>query len=263
MASNDAFVMAYTRGWRGGLRNMLRAELGKWFRTNMWWVQSLIWIVVINGILAGVIWSEEGIDIFEAVALFSLFMGLFPAIAIIIIMQDAIVGEKESGTVAWVLSKPVSRSAFVLAKLIANLIGVLITMVLLPSLVAYIHISFAGGELLDPLNFLGGLAVVYLNLVFYLTLTLMLGTFFNHRGPVIGIPLALAFGQQLIFGILPFLVEVLPWTLVVPYGDIELPFAAAVVRGELPHSMNPFYTTLILVVLFIALSLWRFEKEEF
>jgi ABC-2 type transport system permease protein len=263
MAGNEAFVIAYRRGWRGGLRNMLRAELGKWFRTNMWWVQALIWIGVIDGILAGVLFSGEGMEAVEGAMFFSLFMGLFPAIAIIIIMQDAIVGEKESGTAEWVLSKPVSRSAFVLSKLFANLLGVLVSMVALPSLVAYILISFAGGELLDPLNFIGGLGVVYLNLVFYLTLTLMLGTFFNHRGPVIGIPLALAFGQQMIFGLLPFLTEVLPWTLVVPSGEIELPFAASLMRGVAPHSLNPFYSTLIWVVLFIVLSLWRFEKEEF
>ncbi len=263
MAGNEAFVMAYRRGWRGGLRNMLRAELGKWFRTNMWWVQSLIWIAVINGILAGILWSGEGMDANEATALFSVFMGLFPAIAIIIIMQDAIVGEKESGTAAWVLSKPVSRSAFVLSKLFANLLGVLVSMVLLPSLAAYIQLSFASGELPDPVKFLEGLSVVYLNLVFYLTLTLMLGAFFNHRGPVIGIPLALAFGQQMILGLLPFLAEVLPWTLVVPFGQVELPIAAAVMQGATPHSMNPLYSALIWVVLFVVLSLWRFEKEEF
>jgi hypothetical protein len=91
----------------------------------------------------------------------------------------------------------------------------------------------------------------------------MLGTFFNHRGPVIGIPLALAFGQQLILGILPILVEVLPWTLVIPFGEIELPFAASVMRGATPYSMNPFYSAVIMVVLFVALSLWRFEREEF
>jgi hypothetical protein len=67
----------------------------------------------------------------------------------------------------------------------------------------------------------------------------------------------------LIFGMLPFLVEVLPWTLVVPYGDVQLPFAAALIRGETPYSMNPLYSTLILIVLFVVLSLWRFEREEF
>ena len=263
MAGNDVFILAYTHGWRGGLRNLMGVEFGKWFRTNMWWVQSLIWIAVINGVLAGLLWSEAEVDALEGAAFFSLFMGLFPTIAIIIIMQDAIVGEKESGTAAWVLSKPASRSAFVLSKMVANMFGVLITMVLLPSLVAYIQISLASGGYVNPVNFIGGLGVIYLNLVFYLTLTLMLGTFFNHRGPVIGIPLALAFGQQLILGIHPILVEVMPWTLVVPFGDIELPMAAAIIRGEAVHSMIPFYTALSLSILFAALSLWRFEKEEF
>lgn len=263
MAGNEAFVLAYRRGWQGGLRNLLRAELGKWFRTRLWWGQALIWTGVINGILAGILWSDASVEIMEAAALFSLFMGLFPTIAIIIIMQDVIVGEKESGTAAWVLSKPVSRSAFVLAKLIASLIGTLVAMVLIPSLVAYFHIALAKGELMSPLNFLGGVGVIYLNMVFYLTLTLMLGTFFSQRGPVIGISLALAFGQQLLLGMLPIFVEVLPWTLVIPFGDIELPMAAALMYGAPPHSLNPFYSALILVAVFIVLSLWRFEREEF
>ena len=168
MAGNDAFILAYTHGWRGGLRNLLGAEFGKWFRTNMWWIQSLIWIAVINGVLAGLLWSEGEVDALEAAAFFSLFMGLFPTIAIIIIMQDALVGEKESGTAAWVLSKPVSRSAFVLSKLVANLVGVLITMVLLPSLVAYLQISLAGGGSVNPINFLGGLGVIYVSVNYFL-----------------------------------------------------------------------------------------------
>ena len=76
MAGNEAFVMAYRRGWRGGLRNMLSAELGKWFRTNTWWVQSLIWIAVTNGVLAGILWSDEGMEIFDAAAFFILVMRL-------------------------------------------------------------------------------------------------------------------------------------------------------------------------------------------
>ncbi|MDX1438131.1 MAG: ABC transporter permease [Anaerolineales bacterium] len=263
MAANDVFIPVAERGWRQGLRNLLRVENGKWFRTKTWWVMGLIWIVVINGILAGILWMEDQPDVPAAAALFSLFMGLFPNIAVIIIMQDAIVSEKESGTAAWIMSKPVSRSAFVLSKLGANMLGVLAAMVILPAAVAYLQLSLADSAPLPVLNFVGGLGVIYLNMVFYLTLTLMLGTFFDHRGPVIGIPLALAFGQQLIFGILPFLANILPWTLTIPYGDIELPFAAAIISGEMPHAMTPLYFALIMSVVFVALSLWRFEREEF
>jgi ABC-2 type transport system permease protein len=263
MEANQAFELVEARGWRHGLNNLLNAELGKWFRSNTWWVQSLIWIGVINAILAGLLWSEGEVDLVEAASFFSLFMGLFPTIAIIIIMQDAIVGEKESGTAAWVLSKPLSRSAFVIAKLIANMAGVFVAMLLLPSLVAYLQLAIAAGGILNPLNFLGGLGVIYINMLFYLTLTLMLGTFFNHRGPVIGIPLALAFGQQILFGLLPFLAQVLPWTLVIPYGDIELTIAASIIRGVAPQTLNPLYFAVFLILIFVGLSIWRFKREEF
>ena len=261
---NQAFTMVGERGWRRGLGNMLRAGFGSWWKTNTWWVMSLIWTLVINGILAGVLWSEGDMDWEAALALYSMFAGLFPPIAVIIIMQDAIVGEKESGTAAWVLSKPVSRSSFVLSKLIANSVSMLITMALIPGIFAYIQISIANGGILDPLDFLGGLSVISLNLLYYLVLTLMLGTLFNHRGPVIGIPLALAFGQQLIFGFLPMLSLISPWTLIVPVsGLVDVPIAASLLLGEEPYSVIPLISVSVQIVLFIAIALWRFEREEF
>ena len=108
--------------------------------------------------------------------MYALFSCLFPTIAVIIILQDAIIGEKESGTAAWVLSKPVSRTAFVVAKLIAHSVGVLVTMTLLPGLVAYLQLSLAGDTWLNPLAFVGGMGIVWLYQMFFLTLTLMLGT---------------------------------------------------------------------------------------
>jgi ABC-2 type transport system permease protein len=262
MAGNSAFELVQVRGWRGGLDNLLRGEFGSWWKSNTWWVQTLIWVGVINGILAGVLWGAEGIGPQEAAGFYSIFSGLFPTIAVIIILQDAVVGEKESGTASWVLSKPVARTAFILAKLIANTVGVIVTMVVFPGVVAYLQIRLAGAQL-APLNFILGMGVLALNLIFFLTLTLMLGTLFAHRGPVIGIPLALAFGQQLLLGVAPFLVEVLPWILVVPFGNYELPIAATLMQGQPPPTMTPLYAISILIVVFVSVSLWRFEQEEF
>ena len=263
MAGNSDFIMVAERGWRGGLRNLLRVENGKWWRSRMWWVQSLMWTLIINGILAGVLWSGQTIGEVDAVNLYGIFSGLFPAVAIVIIMQDALVGEKESGTAAWIMSKPVSRTAFVLAKWVANSLGVLVTMLILPGIVAYIQISLALEGWLDPLRFLGGIGVLYINMVYYLSLTLMLGAFFNHRGPVIGIPLALLFVQQMIFGLLPFLVQVLPWTLIAPLGDMDLSITAAMILGRPLPSLNPLYASLVSIGIFVALAFWRFEREEF
>ncbi len=261
---NRVFTMVGERGWHRGLSNLLSAAFGSWWKSNTWWIMTLMWTLIINGILAGVLWSEGGMDWKDAVGLYSMFAGLFPAIAVIIIMQDSIVGEKESGTAAWVLSKPVSRSSFVLSKLIANSVSMLITMTLIPGIVAYIQMSLAKGGILPPLNFLGGLMVIGLNLLYYLTLTLMLGTLFNHRGPVIGIPLALAFGQQLIFGFLPMLSYISSWVLIMPVsGLVERPIAASIMTGAEPHSIIPLISVTIQILLFIGISLWRFEREEF
>jgi hypothetical protein len=41
------------------------------------------------------------------------------------------------------------------------------------------------------------LGIIAVEILFYLSLTLMLGAFFNQRGPVLAIPLALVFLQQL------------------------------------------------------------------
>jgi hypothetical protein len=57
MAGNSAFQLAQPGGWSSGLRNLLRADFGKWFKTRMWWTQALIWVAVIDGILFSVLRS--------------------------------------------------------------------------------------------------------------------------------------------------------------------------------------------------------------
>jgi ABC-2 type transport system permease protein len=263
MSGNSILIPVLERGWRGGFNNMLRGEFGKWWRSNLWWIQSLIWIGVINGILVGILWGEGTGTIEEGATLYCVFTGLFPNIAIIIIMQDVVVGEKEMGTGAWILSKPVSRQAFILSKWIANSVGVLVTMLLIPGIVAYLMFYLRFGSWINSLDFLTAWGILLVDLLYYLTLTLMLGTFFRHRGPVIGIPLALAFGQQMIFGLLPALSYVLPWVLAIPAGFFDTSIAASFILGSKPVSMLPFYITLGSIIIFLPLSLWRFEKEDF
>lgn len=262
MTANNSFQLVNEQGWRRGLGNLLRAEMGGWWKTSSWWVQALIWIGVVNMSIASVIWGSSD-QAPEGLALFALFSCLFPTIAIIIILQDAIIGEKESGTAAWVLSKPVSRSAFVVAKLIAHSVGVLVTMTLLPGIAAYIQISLAGGTWLKPLNFVAGLAVIWLYQLFFLTLTLMLGVLNDQRAAVIGIPLALAFGTQLLIGMIPALQYVLPWRLAVGVENETLSVIESVILGTMPFSWMPVVTVVGFVVVFTAVSIHQFQREEF
>ncbi len=268
MSGNSAFQLVNERGWRRGLGNMLVSELSRWWKTRMWWVQSLIWVGMIGFLLGAVLFSTQAgspgtgpID--DSVMLYCVFAGLFPAVGVIIIMQSVVVGEKKSGTAAWVLSKPVTRPAFLLSKGIANSLGVLVTMVVLPGAAAFAMKAIATGASWNPLNFLAVLGVIFLHQFFFLSLTLMLGTLFNNRGAVIGIPMALLFFQQNLIGLAPFLGYVLPWKLVIPVGQQVDAIAPSLLLGTHNYSLLLVLTIALESILFILIGLIRFRREEF
>jgi ABC-2 type transport system permease protein len=147
--------------------------------------------------------------------------------------------------------------------MVANSLGMLVTMVVLPGVAAYVLFFIRIKAGLDPLSFLAAMGVIFLNLLFYLTLTLMLGSFFNNRGPVIGISLAFMFLQQYLVGLLPILRYVLPWTLVYPLNNEVEAVVSAILSGQPLFSFIPIVAVAVECVLFVLISLWRFNHEEF
>lgn len=264
MAGNNAFEMISERGWYRGLGNMSRSELARWWRTRMWWVQSLIWVGLIGFMLGAVLFSSPDRPPSDEIAmLFSIFIGLFPAVGVVIIMQGAVVGEKKEGTAAWVLSKPITRPAFLLSKVIANGFGMLVTMVILPGSVTYMMHSAATGTPWNPVGFLAALSVIFLNNFFFLSLTLMLGTLFSSRGPVIGISLFLLFMQQNLVGMLPTLRYVLPLNLIIPIGQQVDAVVPCLLMGSHNYSLILVAVIALESILFVMIALWRFNREEF
>jgi len=263
MSGNSDLLLVTEKGWRRGLNNLLDNEFAGWFKTKMWWIQCIIWVSVTGFMLAGVMFSTPDFDIKEGMMIFSVFMGLFPAIGVVIIMQDALVGEKSEGTIAWILSKPASRPSVILSKVTANSLGVLVTMVLVPGLFAYGLFCYYTKTMLEPLPFLSAFGVVFISHLFYLTLTLMLGAFFNGRGPVIGLGLGLLFLQQYLIAAVPALGYFLPWKLVVPLNNGTDAIVPALLRGDPITSFLPIAVVFLECVLFVAISLWRFNREEF
>ena len=260
---NGVFHLKEGAGWSRGLDNLLDAELGRWFRAKKWWIQIVVWAALVNLLLFFIVLSEADRGSAELAMLFAVLLSTFATFGVCILMQGVIVGEKQSGTAAWILSKPVSRPAFVLAKLVGNTVGIAVTIVLAQGLIAYLIIVYATGTALPPLGFLAGLGVLLLHLVFYITFTLMLGAVSSRRGPVIAIPLVFLFAQQVLLGIFPVLAHLLPWTLTVPPDDSVYPsVAAALMTGSEPLSYVPLATTLGAAVLFVAVALWFFERQE-
>jgi ABC-2 type transport system permease protein len=255
-------------GWQRGFKQLLARENGGWWKSRRWIVQILIYLLVLNGILLTVLNAPGGSSgqasvspaekVAQAVSLFIVLAGLFPVISVVIIGQDTIIGEKQSGTAAWILSKPVSRPAFVLAKLIAHSLAFFVNIAVIQGLVAYIILSSAKGQPLPVPSFIGGILLIFLNLLFYITLTLMLGVLFEQRGGVIGIGLALALGYQIITGVAPWTLNIMPWGLIGEGG-----LASEVMLGQTPQSYLPLIATIAWCLVFTIVALWRFEKAEF
>lgn len=247
-------------GWLGGFGNLLRKELGQWFGTRTWWVQTVIWVAILNGISTIVMLSEPIVpnELLQVVVQTFLPMSVVTvALGTVIAVQGAIVGEKELGTAAWVMSKPASRYAFILAKIVTYVVGFWVSAIIIPSALFVIITGQLVAAPLSLLPFLVGVGIAALNQLFYLMLTLMLGTFFNSRGPIAAIGIAFVI-TSLLKGMIPMVVMmVTPW----PLADVSAGLALGLPLPEVWPV--PIVATGLWIVLFTVVALWRFNREEF
>jgi ABC-2 type transport system permease protein len=251
-----------------GFFNLLRNENTLWWRTRRWLVNTITWVAILDGILVIMLGASSGetvpgtIDLpFEGTIVFLTLMLVALAIGAVIIGQGAIIDEKQSGTAAWILSKPASRAAFILAKLIAHSLGLLVTGILIPGAIAFVVLTAIGGSFAIS-NLVAALGIALLNVVFYLALTMMLGTLSNGRGAAIGIPLAFLLSYQLFLGLAPWLATITPWGFLTSATG-RTPSIALVALGQSGLPLMPIVATAIWCVLFTAVALWRFGREEF
>ena len=178
------------------------------------------------------------------------------SIGTLILAQDEIVGEKQTGTAAWILSKPIARMSFILSKLAANGLGILIFILLIPGLIGIVEISAAAGKLVAIPAYFLGLGVVYLGLLFYLTFSLMLGTLFSGRGPVIGIGLGLLFSGSIVISFVPDIAYFLP----VDFQNIAPQVALGQTLSQV--AQIEIAATAAWCIVFMLVALWRFERQE-
>jgi ABC-type transport system involved in multi-copper enzyme maturation permease subunit len=272
MTSGKTLQPVIEHGWRSGFMNMLRKENSLWWGTRKWWVQTLIWLLISNGIIAFILWVIPMIDpsedmnlnasgVNELTRVFLQLETFFTSIGVMVLSQGLIVNEKKDGTAAWVLANPVSRSSFIFSKLVGHGWAMFIILIVVQSLVVYLQLALKAGMYFNPVPFIAATGVLCVLLLFYLVLALMLGTLFNATGPVIGISIAVAIGMillpQILGGLVPWLVAILPNRL----ADMAL---VIVVVQKLPADWYfPMVSTGVLIVLFIALAIVRLGREEF
>jgi ABC-2 type transport system permease protein len=255
---------------------MLRKELGEWFRTHRWLWQILIWLIIINGFVGFILFvipmlesfmpginasieksyttlppGAKGIEYYFTIAVFT------GTIGVIILAQDEIIQEKQSGTVAWILSKPAARQGFVLSKLLSNTFGALIFIVAIPALVVLAQIYLDIRLVMPLIPFLAGTGVLMLGLFFYISLVIMLGVLFESRGPVMGISFGILIGGLFIAPLIPQIMYVLP-------ASIDKIAEVLVLGIPLPAMfVSQVISTAVLSIVFILVALWRFQHKEF
>jgi len=271
MSTNEALLVPRReRGWWMGLRSMLSKELAAWWKTRRWWVQCLVALLLLNGNLAMNLSGGRGTpnNVENATLAFMVTVALCVPLAAVSLAQDSIFGEKHSGTAAWVLSKPLRRPAYVLAKLIANGLGLFVAWVALPGVVAYLQLLKPADGYFTLLRIAGVMGLDYLNLLFFLTLALMLAIFFNGRGPVLGISLALAWAGPMPFistpiqKYAPWLYDVMPWRMLIDFNTNQS-LSVYLANGQPLPTVTPIIATALWCVLFAAVAIWRMNREEF
>jgi ABC-2 type transport system permease protein len=255
-------VPAAARGWRAGFGNLLDKELGSWWRTRRWIVHLVLWPGV-TGFFMLMVWLDRGDNwtaaggLRESTQLFFQLIGFFALIGAVLVTQGAIVGERRSGTAAWVLTKPTTRKAFVLAKFVGITLSFLTLSLAIPALVWLVQVRLQWGAGPGAGHFLEALGLLALHQAFYVTLTLMLGTLFRHRGAVAGSALGFWIAGTIAPNVVPkWITALTPWMLV--------PSAPAVALWQPVEVMlwQPALATAGLAVLCLAVALLQFEREE-
>jgi ABC-type transport system involved in multi-copper enzyme maturation permease subunit len=263
MAANAKFQRVGLIGWRTGLANLLHKENRAWWASRRWLVQGLIWTALMNGTVALNIFLDGVSKDSVAIGVAQLFQvgALALPVGAILLAHAETVSERQLGVTEWLLSKPVSRGAYVLSKLLAHGFGVLVILVGLQGAIAYGLGWLATGEPFPLSPYLVGMAGLAVNTLFYLALTLMMGVLTANRPLLLGVSLGTHFGGVMAIS---FLAKFLGrFALLTPWSLFNA-LPAAVLGAPLPLSIwVPIGVTAGLTVVFVAVTLARFEQLEF
>jgi len=272
MSANAELKRVKEWAWMRSFANLYQKESQAWWSTKRWWINGLLWLGLVAGMLVAMLFivppffaalgqttmvADNGGMVKMGLHTFYTVGTLAITIGVIVLCQDLIIGEKQTGLTEYLLANPVQRKAYVLAKLCASLVAVFLLLVALPGAAAYVVISLGAGGPLPLLPYLAGIGLLVLHSLFYLTLTIMLGVFFSSRSPILGIPFGIFFIGML-FGFLKPLMYI---------GPSMLTGCAEAIAGSVPLPPGLLWPALLATglwcVAFTCAALIKFERTEF
>jgi ABC-type transport system involved in multi-copper enzyme maturation permease subunit len=252
--------------WTAGLGNQTRREAATWWATGRWWRQGLVWLVVLAGLFALMYWflpamlaevdpgAGPAADLTETAAQFAELATLVTAVGVIILANGLLLDDQRDGVLEWLLSKPLARPSLVVAKLAGHASGLLVALVLMPSVALYALLTVAASEPWPLGRFLGAMAILGSFVVFHLALVLALSALTRSRGVVLAVPLALLVGADVVLGAVPALAHGAPYVL----GRIA---GALLATGQLV-AVGPLAATAVWTLLLLTVAVWRFTQQE-
>jgi ABC-2 type transport system permease protein len=154
-------------------------------------VHAAGWSVLLGGataLLLGVL-HENGDQALGLVFGFGLSL---QALAVIVLGSAQVLGERQSGLAAWLLSKPASRAAYIIAKAVSDGLAVAATVVLVPfAVVLAVAVALTGRQDAWLPGFALALPVVLLALLFWHSFALLLSVVAGSRLVAVAVPAAL------------------------------------------------------------------------
>ena len=232
-------------GWSVGLSTLLRREVKRWLRSRGWIVRALLWagIAILMGLTQAAEAMREGAPVIVTPAVASIGTLLVP-LAAIIIAASSIVGERDDGVAAWLLSKPVSRAAYVVAKVVTAALMFLVVDVAVPALAVF-AIALVVGEQLNVVNYLVLCAVLWLLVVYWHSLALMVSAVFGSRDVALATGIGLVLAGNALSGLAlqllgeplgPLAAGLMPWSISFVLPGIVGSGVGALQEGILPFA---------------------------
>jgi len=248
--------------WLRGFYPIFRKELSRRFGNKRWIVSIIIWMSLSAIPTISLIGGGSSLpSANQAISVLSLFLWLSNTpmwIGTIVISQGTIIEEKLTQTLLWIFSKPLSGSAFVLGKFAAFAIFIAVIMLGLPAIVIGITAVLYGLSFNYLLGYLGSILMIYLLLLFILSLTLMLGAFFQKISFVTAIAFMVYIGGASL-NANKYL------RLIEPYSFAALQrYAVETAAGSFPiQALFAIGSTFLLTIVFLFIASWKMERYEF
>jgi hypothetical protein len=106
--------------------------------------------------------------------------------------------------------------------------------------------------------------MVSLHTFYWIAFVLMIGAFFESSSGVIAVPMILYFMFWMGTGLIPGLIYISPLLLTFsPAPEQMSALAVSFMSGEPVFSWLPLISTIVSCAIFIAVAIWRFNRQEF